>query len=330
MIKNLCMIFSMLSLNAPLFGQHPNPDRTFTRMSDNKTVVARIVSYDGKKVILKVKGSKEFTFDPGIFIDTDQKHLDDWLLTSRGLPARSDLDTRIKPGASFRVEMPGLAPTFLKQPAGFTISIPPDYSYPNPVPLLVFLNGGSGNESLDAAKSITEGKSYVLVSLPFSSEIKKDGPLGQSKKNMELIEAYHEAMLKELQTLVPNLSETHRILAGSSNGAHIIGAAIALDWDCYLDFFRGFVLWEGGGSISRDFKAAKGKGYCSWVGWGGKSEFKDFTIGVAKAMDDSRMNITKEEIGSAGHGMNKDAQLAVGKWLSEVAEPAFVRISENN
>jgi hypothetical protein len=330
MNKKLFMILSALSLNTLSFGQEPDSDRVFTRMSDNKTVVARIVSYDGKKVILKVKGSREFTFDPAIFINADRNHLDDWLLASRGMPARSDLDTRIKPGTSFRVEMPGLAPTYSKQPAGFTVSIPPDYSYPDPVPLLVFLNGASGNESLDAAKAITEGKSYVLVSLPFTSEIKKDGPLGQSKENMELIEAYHEAMLKELQTLVPNLSETHRVLAGSSNGAHIIGAAIAMDWDCYLDFFRGFVLWEGGGSISRDFKADKGKGYCSWVGWGGKSEFKDFTVGVAEAMDDSRMDLTKEEIGSAGHGMNKDAQLAVRKWLSEVAEPAFLRMSEND
>ena len=88
-------------------------------------------------------------------------------------------------------------------------------------------------------------------------------------------------------------------------------------------FFSTFVLWEGGGSISRDFSAAKGKQYHTWVGWGGKSESKGFTIAIAEAMDASRVNVTKEEVPSAKHGINNDVQNAILRWITEVVEPAL-------
>jgi|GEM_PF-2235436 len=323
----LCVILIPCFLSVDAYGENPEKIRDFTRASDQKTMQASVFAHNGEKVTLQVVGKKRYTLDPAIFIEADQKYLQDWLWRSRGIPLPSELDPRIKPGATFRVEMPDLANTFTGKSAGFTVSIPTIFNYPDPLPLLVFLNGGSGNESLAAAKSIADAKRYVLVSFPFTSEIKKDGALGHVKSNMKLIEAYHEAMLERLKTLIPNLSQTHRVVAGSSNGAHIVGSAIAMDWDCYLDFFRAFIVWEGGGSLSKNFKAAKGKRYCSWVGWGAKSTSKDFAVGIAEAMDDSRMRITKEEVKTAGHGMNKDAQMAIRSWLSEVAEPTLDKMA---
>lgn len=295
--------------------------RYFTRASDKRRIQARVVSYDGEQVVLKVVGKKNYTFDPSIFIKEDQEYVENWIYISQGLPQPSELDKRIKPGASFRVEMPNLAKTFTKKTAGFTVHLPIDYKYPNPTPLLVFLNGGSGNEGLTQAKKITLSKGYVLVSLPFTSEIQKDGPLGRSEKNMNLIELYHTAMLQKLDKVIPNLSHHQRVIVGSSNGAHIIGSALAMDWDCYLTFFNAFALWEGGGSISRDFKAARGKKYQTWVGWGGKSNFKDFTINIAEAMEESRVQVTKKSVETSGHGMNMDAILAIREWLINTAEP---------
>ncbi len=316
---NLHVVILVILFSSSAYGE----TREFTRESDQKKLTATVITHDGKKVTLQLENNKKFTLDPTIFVEADQQYLSDWLSRSRGNIPAGDLDPRIKPGATFRVEMPELAKTFTGKPAGFTISIPMNFNYPDPLPLLVFLNGGSGDDGLGAAENIADASRYLLVSLPYTSEIKKDGPLGHIKSNMELIEAYHAAMLERLVILVPNISKTHRVIGGSSNGAHIVGSAIAMDWDCYLKFFRGFIVWEGGGSLSRDFSAAKGKDYCNWVGWGAKSTSKEFAMGVAEAMDDSRMRVTKEEIASAGHGMNGDAQAAMRKWLVEVAEPAF-------
>ena len=272
---------------------------------------------------LQLAGGKKYTFDPAIFIEEDQDFIQSWRFLSRGLLPPDELDERIKPGATFRVEMPELANTYSEQPAGFTISIPQSFNYPDPAPLLVFLNGGSGNESLKSAKSSSDPEKYIIVSFPYTSEINKDGPLGQSKSNMRLIESYHEKMLERLKELVPNISESQRIIAGSSNGAHILGSAIAMDWDCYLNYFRGFILWEGGGIISNDFKAVKGSKYVVWVGWGEKSEARDFVINIANSMEESRVEVTKEEVKGAGHGMHKNTHEAIKNWISNVAEPAF-------
>ncbi|MFC5049315.1 hypothetical protein ACFPK9_01595 [Rubritalea spongiae] len=310
-----------LSLGLHAIGAPDDEVRSFTRSSDNKSIEAHVVSYDGKQVVLAVQGKKNYTFDSAIFTEDDQQYFQKWVYTSKGMPAPNELDPRIKPSATFRVEMPNLAQTYTNKPAGFTISLPPNYSYPEATPLLVFLNGGTGSESLKQAKTIAGSMGYILVSLPYTSEIDKDGPLGNSEKNMELIEAYHSVMLERLRKLVPNLSQTHRVIVGSSNGAHIIGSAIAMDWDCYLDYFNAFALWEGGGSISRNFKAARGKEYQVWVGWGEKSEFKDFTIGVAEAMDESRVNVTQQAVKTAGHGLNKEATLLIKEWLKKIAEP---------
>jgi len=316
----------LLSINS--YGEKLKKVREFTRESDQKSLSAYVVSYDGKEVTLQVVGKKRYSFESSVFIEDDRKYLEEWRYKSRGLVAPSELDPRIKPGETFRVEMPDLAKTFTGKTAGFTVSIPTDFNYPEPVPVLVFLNGGSGDENIKGAKSIADVKRYVLVSFPYTSEIQKDGPLGQIESNMKLIESYHGAMLEKLQTLIPNLSPTHRIIAGSSNGAHIVGSALVMDWDCYLNFFRSFMLWEGGGSISRNFKAAKGKRYCSWAGWGSDSESKLFAMGVAKAMDDSRMLVTQEEVSGAGHGMNKNVSMAMRKWVLEVAEPALDKMAE--
>ncbi|MBK1789726.1 hypothetical protein [Persicirhabdus sediminis] len=324
---SLSLLALFMILGAEVKGQAAVRD--FTRATDQKTIKATIVSVDETQVTLQVLGKKRYTFAMDTFIEEDQEYIKNWVFKSQGIPQPSDLDPRVKPGASFRVEMPELAKTYTGKTAGFSISIPDNFKYPDPVPVLVFLNGGSGNDSLGAAKSIADPSRYVLVSFPYTSEIAKDGALGSDSGNMKLIEAYHAAMLERLTTLIPNLSKTHRIIAGSSNGAHIIGSAIAMDWDCYMDYFKAFMLWEGGGSISRDFRAAKGKQYCCWVGWGGKSESKAFTIGVADAMESSRVQVTKEGIATAAHGMNDDAKSAAKRWLTEVAMPALDQMDKD-
>jgi hypothetical protein len=50
-------------------------------------------------------------------------------------------------------------------------------------------------------------------------------------------------------------------------------------------------------------------------------------MGIAEAMDDSRMRVTKEEVKTAGHPMNKDVHIAIRCWLSEVAEPTLDKMA---
>ena len=294
--------------------------RSFTRESDKKSIKAKIISYDGNQLVLRVIGKKNYTFDPTIFIEEDQQYIENWVYTSQKIPLPSELDKRIKPDTTFRVEMPNLAKTYSNQTAGFTVYLPADYEYPKPIPLLVFLNGGDGKDGVKQARKITESKGYVLVSLPYTSEINKDGPLGQVEKNMDLIESYHAAMLKKLDELIPNLSN-NKVITGSSNGAHIVGSALVMGWDCYLTYFNAFALWEGGSSISRNFKAVKNKKYQVWVGWGGKSDSKNFTINIANSMEESGVKLTRQEIETAGHGINNDVISAIRYWLVNTVEP---------
>jgi len=312
----LCCVFGSVS------AQEKPDIRAFTRSSDGKTLDAFVVAHDGQQVTIQVAGRKQFTLEPSVFSEEDQVYLKNWLLKSKGMPALGELDERVKPGATFRVHLPEWEKTKQGSPGGFSLSIPKDYQYPEPVPLLVFLQGGKGSDKLNRVPPIVDKTKYLVAAFPFPKSLSYNEPVANAPRDQLLaIEAYHTEFLEELRRLVPNISMSHRFIAGSSNGAHTIGSALVMDWEAYTEYFRGFILWEGGGcSVGNDYRAARGKDKVLWLGWGEKSEFKDYAKARGKEIEDARAEITLEGIADAKHGPSANTWKAVKQWIDTTAE----------
>lgn len=320
MVKNIGWIIVWLATSC--FAETKPEIRTFTRASDGRSLDAFVVSHDGEKVTIQIAGRKQFTLEPSIFSSEDQTYLKNWFLESKGMPPLDGLDERIKPGAEFRVELPGLEKTKHDgAPAGFTLRIPEKFVYPAPVPLMVFLAGGKGNHRINGGQRMAfDEEEYVLASFPYPENLKAMVP-NAPEEQLKYIEDYHSAFIDELRRLVPNISESHRFIVGTSNGAHTIGCSLVMDWKAYTDFFRGYVLWEGGGcSLGANYRAARDKKKIFWVGWGEDSNYKRYAQTKAEEIESSGGRVWKEGVAGAGHGPTDGTWEAIKKWIESVAE----------
>lgn len=329
MQKISSLAIALIFLTSIGFSQSSKPEiHTFTRAVDGKELKAFIVSHDGEKVKIQIAGRKQFTLDPEIFTEPDQKYIQDWWLKSQGMPAIADLDERVKPGETIRVEMPGLEKTLKGDSPGFTIRIPDNYEYPTPVPIMVFINGGKASERLTKPQNLVDDKEFIIAVFPFPESLKTDKTVaGASVNQIESLQKYHTEFMNELVRVVPNIHPTYRFLAGESNGAHTIGSSIVMNFRPFLDYFHAYILWEGGGSpAGKDYKKAKDKQKIFWVGWGLDSDSMDYAKNVKSNIEKSGANVWGDGAKNTGHGLGPKAYVLIKKWIAEVAMPKLTEI----
>ena len=223
-------------------------------------------------------------------------------------------EPRVVPGELMTLEFPDLPKMHGDLTAACEVSIPKNYDPAKPVPLLVWFTGGKGSNRVAGANGLVDFDRFVVVALPYPNghdmrTVIKEG-------GMETVRTYHQAMMARVVELLPNIDPRVRIVAGSSNGAHLIGTALSLEWAGFVDYFTLFVLHEGGSSASNKYPGAKDKRLL--VIWGEKSEALKWQLLFNWRIGQPGAHVSYHSVPEAGHGLDARGRELIRAWITEM------------
>ena len=139
--------------------------------------------------------------------------------------------------------------------AQMTVFLPRNYDAGRNHPLLIFLNGWDGGTASNpgVARALSEEQDFICVSVPLFKATDPHAPGGliMSAADARYMWPYFRTMLARLETLVPNIDPSHRILGGFSNGAHATQGLIDESDGEVARRFSAFLFVEGGGRMQR-------------------------------------------------------------------------------
>ncbi len=231
----------------------------------------------------------------------------------------ADLAPKLTPGETFTVQFPEMPTTFyaLEQQkdvkAQMTVYLPTNYDPGTKHPLFIFLNGGNGGAGADigVARSLTQGKDFVCVSMPLFKASESRGFVILSARDGQYMWPFFRAMLEKLGKLVPNIDPAHRILGGFSNGAHATAALIDGSEGEVARRFCAFLFVEGGGKLQH-YGLLKGKPFLM-VSSNAKSRPRAQEICDTAKAAGAQAIIIFHDVGS--HDFPAGAYPAVQEWL---------------
>ncbi len=226
---------------------------------------------------------------------------------------------KLAPGSTLTVQFPEMPPTFCAVhqkkdiKAQMTIFLPANYDPGRKFPLLIFLNGGDGGtgRELGVARSLSEGKDFVCVSMPlFIKDLKENGGIIQDEDGQYMWPCFR-TMLDKLLQVVPNIDTEHMSMGGFSNGSHAVQGLINESDGAIARRFSAFFVIEGGPRPQRWY-LLKGKPYLIVISQGRALDGMKLYCDTAK---DAGVNATLicEDIGS--HGIPEKAYPAMRAWL---------------
>lgn len=237
----------------------------------------------------------------------------------------------LAPDSSLTVTFPDMPPTFYalftKQDvkARMTIYLPRNYDLAKKHPLLVYLSGGDGGDgsTLGVARDITGQQDFVCVSMPlFRAPGFKIAKANSPGKDFVLTEPdgrvmwpLFKTMLDKMEALVPNIDQRHRVIGGSSNGAHATAALIDGSDGEICKLFSAFLFVEGGGKMQH-FEYLKGKRYMM-VSSQAKSKPRALELLEQAKAAGARTTFLCEDVGK--HCFPESAYPAVQTWLRGLA-----------
>jgi predicted esterase len=229
-------------------------------------------------------------------------------------------DPRVQPKAEIYVPFPDLGKSRTDEPMGMHIRIPASYKPDRPVPLLVWLAGGDGTSRFNAAESLVNEEDFVLVAMNYPAAV-PEPQYASVQGKIEQIWALHEKMLVKLQDMIPNIDPRLRVIAGFSNGAHVIGGCLAHQVDGLSHYFNVFVLIEGGYSDSFNYPSLPGRYFYIASGTKG-GDGADFNAKLAGYARKAGMKVEAHVMDGAGHDFPDSEQARVRSWLENTVVPA--------
>jgi hypothetical protein len=292
--------------------ENPNATDHLTLL-DGTQVAGMIIRAEERMVVLMHEDKTVSDIPITQLDDTSADHAKQWKKDHKNDPPL--LDPRVIPGETISLELGDIGASNQSDPARFTVRIPETYSPDKPVPLILFLRGGGGSDNCDGAKSFVDSSKYVLVAFPYSQKYPSPKKAIDADQSEKLIE-FQKPMLERLQALIPNTNPDHRVVVGSSNGAHMIAVGVCDGWSDFLDYFSTFVLHEGGSCESHKYSKFRRKEV--YVLMGSKSEALGFAEWVAKEMKQARVRPDIFVAEGEGHGMGNASKEAIRKWIGDL------------
>ncbi len=307
------------------------------------------VRADGNKVTLLLKSGQLVTMSVDKFAPADQQYIRDLQASATapapaGTPAAGEPqpdspqtasiagqeksvqlshppDPRVKPGAEIYVPFPKLGRARTDEPMGMRIRIPGSYRPDRLVPLLVWLEGGNGTSSFEAGKPLVDPEQFVLAGMTYPASV-PEPQYATMKGQIPQIWAMHEKMLAKLQDMIPNIDPRLRVVAGFSNGAHVIGGCLAQRIDGLYRYFNVFILAEGGASSSYNYPLLPGRYF--YVASGGDKEGmgRGFNTMLANYARNAGMNVRTRIMEGLGHAFTDPEKERVKEWLENEVIPA--------
>ncbi len=286
-------------------------ERTF-RDREGTPIRAELQSVDGDQVSILGSNGKPYTVSIQVFSDADQAYIRKWQ-EERSKPA----DDRVKPGAAIRLTFPNLPPDRRDQPAEVNLRIPDNYDASRPVPLIVWLGGGEGGNQFGPCTALVDRTEFVMAGLPFPKGADNPNQANMVGQFDEIWE-YHETMLQEIQTMIPNLDPRLRIIAGFSNGAHAIDGMLSEERD-FRDFFTAYVLIEGGNGDGSYRQVRDRPIYVAWGTQGNTNQSGGQA--VAKKAERAGMQLVWHAMEGVGHQFPAEEKALVREWLAKSVIP---------
>jgi len=234
------------------------------------------------------------------------------LLTAGLLHATEPPSPTLPPGTVLTLNFPELGQMHRQLPAACEVSIPRDYDPAKPVPLLVWISGGSGSHAVARAEGLVDFDRFLVVALPF--------PNGTDPRNVanhgnpDDHWTFQRAILERVHTLFPNIDPAMRLVAGTSNGGHLIGFGLDRAWPGFSDHFTAFIIHEGGiQPITANIPNAKGKRVL--VAYGEKSPSIVWTGWFCWNLQRSGADATFIALPDSTHGLGADGRRTIRQWI---------------
>ncbi|MGE5294536.1 MAG: hypothetical protein ACM3VT_06890 [Solirubrobacterales bacterium] len=242
-------------------------------------------------------------------------------VVAAGSALRAEPATQLAPGRTVTIQFPEMPPTFytVQQKkdikAQMTIFLPTNYDPAKKFPLLIFLNGGDGGDGRDlgVARSLSEDKDFVCVSMPLFKQGDPNAPGNyvMNAKDGRYMWPFFKTMLAKLDEVVPNIDPAHRILGGFSNGAHATAALLDASGGEVSRHFCAFLCVEGAGRLQH-YDLLEGKPFLM-VSSNAKSQPRAQQICDAAKAAGAKATLIVEDVGK--HDFPFRAYPAVRQWL---------------
>lgn len=235
---------------------------------------------------------------------------------------KQEPDARVQPGMEITVPFESLGPDWNNAPAAMMIRIPENYSPDKPVPLMVWLSGGMGSNNYGGGSTLVDKGDFLLVGLPYPHSV--DRPRDATNKGeIEIVWAYQRPMMKKLEEMVPNIDLRIRIVAGFSNGAHVIGGCLGQSVRDFAKQFNVYIMVEGGNSLGYNYPNLRGNHF--YYAWGDTATTPDFAAMIERVAKKSHMEVETHRMEGVGHAFPESEKQAIKKWLKEKVIPELLK-----
>ncbi len=300
----------LLSLGACTLLQ-TSKARTFTD-NQGRSIEAELISVGDSSVKVRRTDGNEFDLPLNILSETDREYVEQWETERREKLAAG----APKPGETLTFDFPDLPKDFKGAPAAFKVKIPADYDPAKPVPLLIFLGGGTGGNEPGPALGLTRGD-FVCAGLPYPDDGRnpaQDNMVGDFDKVWD----YWRPMLAKLEEAIPNLDPRLRVIGGFSNGGHAIDGVLAEAE--FSEFFTAFFLIDGGGALPSRYREVRDK-HC-YVAWGENSPNASNSEEVVSRAKRAGMVVVESPMEGVGHAFPESEKKKVTEWLYGTVIPS--------
>ena len=228
------------------------------------------------------------------------------------------------PGETISFEFPDLPKDKQDRVAACRVRLPTQYDPTKPMPLLLWFSPGQGSNDPKGGLPLVDGATWAIAAMPYPT----DAALPQfalGTGQMSIIRNYHMAMLKKLIESIPNVDPKLRFAAGFSNGAHCVGTYLADGEKEFIEYFRGFIIIEGG-CTRKDARKPLRNDF-TYVAWGDSpGNTEGFMAGMKSAVKAGHLQVTTRAMKGVGHGFPATEQSEVKTWVENVAVPGIQAI----
>jgi len=200
----------------------------------------------------------------------------------------------------------------------FLVYLPTDYTPQRKWPVIFFYHGMNGSPRVDIPKHFTDGKTYVLVGLPYIQEAVATAAKDTTAMLNERRMAVESNALKKI--FMPyvrehfSVDERQFIIAGASRG----GLAVSTIIENLPDLWGGAVLLMGGRErdvYGRPLRSTRGfRDRPIFIGIGEKDPNFVWASRARKVYAGAGADVTLEVFKGIGHSMDMENQ-ALRKWL---------------
>lgn len=199
----------------------------------------------------------------------------------------------------------------LGRPAALRVSVPE--AAPQPVPLLIWFGGGQGAPDPSSVPDLVDRTRWAVAVLPYAGNLPRPRDAMHAGR-MQGHWDYHRPMLERLRKDFP---ESFVVIAGMSNGGHVIASYLAQGREELASLGTAFAVIEGSCRESTARRKLPGRPiYLAWgADDGGSMGLMQNIVDVAR---DAGMALATRTMPLSGHAFPPEEIRRLREWIAAV------------